>query len=107
MPSGEPVIGIPFYLAHAALAQLEEELTTSRARAKIMMYFRHEAGHAFTYAYKLPQHSRVEALFGPFLRPYRDNYRPVPFSRDYVRHLPGGMRRSIPTKTLLKPSRSG
>ena len=24
-PSGEPVIGIPFYLAHAALAQLEEE----------------------------------------------------------------------------------
>jgi hypothetical protein len=24
-PSGEPIIGIPFYLAHAALAQLEKE----------------------------------------------------------------------------------
>jgi hypothetical protein len=30
-----------------------------------------------------------KALFGPFRRPYRENYRPVPFSRNYVRHLAG------------------
>jgi len=28
-------------------------------------------------------------LFGPFFRQYRDDYRPVPFSRNYVRHIEG------------------
>jgi hypothetical protein len=88
-PSGEPVIGIPFYLAHAALAQLEEETNDLEGAREIMMYLRHEAGHAFTYAYKLHNIPEWKRLFGPFRRPYRDNYRPVPFSRDYVRHLPG------------------
>jgi hypothetical protein len=54
-----------------------------------MMYLRHEAGHAFTYAYKLHNSPEWKRLFGPFRRPYHDNYRPVPFSREYVRHLPG------------------
>ena len=88
-PSGEPVIGIPFYLAHAALAQLEKETNDLEDAREIMMYLRHEAGHAFTYAYKLHSTPEWKQLFGPFRRPYRDNYRPAPFSRDYVRHLPG------------------
>ena len=92
-PSGEPVIGIPFYLAHAALAQLEKETHDLEGAREIMMYLRHEAGHAFTYAYKLhssPEWAREwKQIFGPFRRPYRDHYRPAPFSRDYVRHLPG------------------
>jgi ketosteroid isomerase-like protein len=88
-PSGEPVIGIPFYLAHAELAQLEKENRDLEDTREIMMYLRHEAGHAFTYAYKLHAIAEWRQLFGPFRRPYRDNYRPVPFSRDYVRHLPG------------------
>ena len=28
-------------------------------------------------------------LFGPFFRAYRDDYRPVPFSKNYVRHIEG------------------
>jgi len=48
---GEPIIGIPFYLAHAALAQLEKETHDLEDAREIMMYLRHEAGHAFTYAY--------------------------------------------------------
>lgn len=88
-PSGEPVIGIPFYLAHAALAKLEAETNDLEGAHEIMMYLRHEAGHAFTYAYKLHNKPEWKQMFGPFRRPYRDNYRPVPFSRDYVRHLPG------------------
>jgi hypothetical protein len=28
-------------------------------------------------------------FFGPFRRPYRDNYKPVPFSRQFVRHMEG------------------
>ena len=88
-PSGEPVIGIPFYLAHAALAELEKEAHDLEEAREIMMYLRHEAGHAFTYAYRLHKSPEWKQLFGPFRRPYRDNYRPAPFSRDYVRHLPG------------------
>ena len=52
-PSGEPVIGIPFYLADADLAQLERETNDLEDPREIMMYLRHEAGHAFNYAYKL------------------------------------------------------
>jgi hypothetical protein len=88
-PSGEPIIGIPFYLASAALAQLEKETHDLEDAREIMMYLRHEAGHAFTYAYKLHNKPEWKQIFGPFRRPYRDNYRPAPFSRDYVRHLPG------------------
>jgi hypothetical protein len=88
-PSGEPIIGIPFYLAHTALAQLEKETHDLEDAREIMMYLRHEAGHAFTYAYKPHLKPEWKQIFGPFRRPYRDNYRPVPFSRDYVRHLPG------------------
>jgi len=88
-PSGEPVIGIPFYLAHAGLAELEKETHDLEDGREIMMYLRHEAGHAFTYAYRLHKAPEWKQMFGPFRRPYRDNYRPAPFSRDYVRHLPG------------------
>jgi hypothetical protein len=88
-PSGEPIIGIPFYLASPALAQLEKETHDLEDAREIMMYLRHEAGHAFVYAYKLHNKPEWKQIFGPFRRPYRDNYRPAPFSRDYVRHLPG------------------
>jgi len=88
-PSGEPVIGIPFYLADADLAHLEKEMNDLEDTREIMMYLRHEAGHAFNYAYKLHQTPEWKQLFGPFRRPYHDNYRPIPFSRNFVRHLAG------------------
>jgi hypothetical protein len=88
-PSGEPVIGIPFYLANADLAHLERETNDLEDAREIMMYLRHEAGHAFNYAYKLHQTPEWKKLFGPFRRPYHDNYRPIPFSRNFVRHLAG------------------
>jgi hypothetical protein len=88
-PSGEPVIGIPFYLAHPALAQLEKEINDLEDAREIMMILRHEAGHAFNYAYKLHRTPEWKHLFGPFRRPYHDNYRPVLFSRNHVRYLPG------------------
>ncbi len=37
-----------------------------------MMYLRHEAGHAFNYAYRLYTTPEWRELFGPFRRPYRD-----------------------------------
>jgi hypothetical protein len=53
------------------------------------MYLRHEAGHAFNYAYRLYQTPEWRELFGPFNRPYRERYRPIPFDRNFVRHIEG------------------
>src|ERR1700690_1964354 len=88
-PSGEPVIGVPFYLARRDLAEIEKENNDLEDSREIMKYLRHEAGHAFNYAYKLHRTPEWKQLFGPFRRPYRENYRPVLFSKDYVRYLPG------------------
>jgi len=54
-----------------------------------MMYLRHDAGHAFHYAYRLYTSPEWRKRFGPFNRRYRDHYRPVPFSRRFVRHIAG------------------
>ena len=88
-PSGEPTIGIPFYLARPDLGQIEREQNDLEDSREIMMYLRHEAGHAFNYAYRLHRTPEWKQIFGPYRRPYRENYRPVLFSKDYVRYLPG------------------
>jgi Putative zinc-binding metallo-peptidase len=88
-PSGEPVIGIPFYLARPDLSEIESQHNDLEDNREIMMYLRHEAGHAFNYAYRLHRRPEWRHLFGPYRRPYRENYRPVLFSKDYVRYLPG------------------
>jgi hypothetical protein len=88
-PSGQPIIGIPFYLADPNLARLEDQIDDVEDVREIRMYLRHEAGHAFNYAYQLYQTPEWRELFGPFNRPYRERYRPVPFDRSFVRHLEG------------------
>jgi hypothetical protein len=88
-PSGEPIIGIPFYLANPDLSRLEQEIDDLEDEREILMYLRHEAGHAFNYAYRLHETPEWRDLFGPFNRPYRDHYRPVPFDRAFVRHMEG------------------
>ncbi|HLW55648.1 MAG TPA: putative zinc-binding metallopeptidase [Candidatus Angelobacter sp.] len=88
-PSGEPIIGIPFYLADPRLSRLEKEINDLEDHRQIMMYLRHEAGHALNYAYGLYKTPEWKQLFGPYRRRYRDDYRPVAFSRSYVRHMEG------------------
>jgi putative zinc-binding metallo-peptidase len=88
-PDGQPVIGIPFYLADPKLAKLERAMNDLEDEREIMMYLRHEAGHAFNYAYRLYITLEWRRLFGPYNRRYRDRYRPIPFSRKYVRHIAG------------------
>jgi hypothetical protein len=88
-PSGEPVIGIPFYLGDPRVATLEDALNDVEGEREIMMYLRHEAGHAFAHAYELAKSDEWRGLFGSVRRAYRDDYPFVPFSRDYVRYIPG------------------
>ncbi|MBM4782478.1 MAG: hypothetical protein GQE15_32785 [Archangiaceae bacterium] len=89
-PSGVPVIGIPFYLADPQLTQIEDRLGSgAEDEREIMMYLRHEAGHAFNYAYKLYETEEWRKLFGDFGKPYLETYKPRPFSRKYVIHISG------------------
>ncbi|MEO8036409.1 MAG: hypothetical protein ABI837_18375 [Acidobacteriota bacterium] len=89
-PEGVPVIGVPFYLAHPQLARIELEIGESLETAEeSIMYLRHEAGHAYNYAYRLFEEEGWAAMFGPYSRPYIEDYKPNPFSRDFVRHIAG------------------
>jgi hypothetical protein len=90
-PQGIPVIGIPFYLADPILCKLEGELTGIEAETdtEIMMSLRHEAGHAFNYAYRLYSKPEWQRLFGQFSKSYQEEYKPIPFSARFVHHIPG------------------
>jgi hypothetical protein len=87
-PDEVPVIGVPFYLMDKHLARIEEEQTGEIENGQlIMMLLRHEAGHAINYAYRLYKQAEWVEMFGSFSRPYRDSFRPNPFSRQFVRHI--------------------
>ncbi|MBX7099532.1 MAG: putative zinc-binding metallopeptidase [Myxococcaceae bacterium] len=89
-PNGVPVIGIPFYLADQKLQSIEASLGSGvESEREILMYLRHEAGHAFNYAYKLYETEDWRKVFGDYSRPYREDFKPQPFSRKYVVHMSG------------------
>jgi hypothetical protein len=85
-------IAMPFYLAQPELTALHAERVghvEGFNRADILRYLRHEMGHVVNYAYRLYEQEEWVKLFGTITRPYVEEYRPQPFSRRYVRHLPG------------------
>lgn len=89
-PDQEPIIGIPFYLAHPRLKKLEMKMVLEvegETKDECMKLLRHEAGHAYNYAYKLYRRRAWGQLFGPFSEEYPETYIPQPYSRKYVRHL--------------------
>ena len=85
-------IGIPFYLARPDLTALHAEQAghlEGVGRAALLRYLRHEMGHVANYAYQLYNREDWVRLFGSMTQPYVEEYRPEPFSRRFVRHLPG------------------
>lgn len=93
VPEETVAIGIPFYLADERLLRVQElraGVVEGMTEGDILRYLRHEMGHVVNYAYRLYAAEEWTRLFGPMARPYPDEYRTVPFSPDYVRHLPGG-----------------
>ncbi len=92
-PDRVPVIGIPFYLADAALSKLQAQMTGGKSDddAEIMRLLRHEAGHTFNYAYRLYEQRSWRKVFGPFDLPYLEDYRDKvdPFSNRFVHHIGG------------------
>ncbi len=91
-PLGEPVIGIPFYLAHPTLTRLEKKMmleAEGETKEECMKLLRHECGHAISYAYGLHKKKRWQQIFGPSSKEYGDTFRFRPYSKNYVRHLDG------------------
>lgn len=89
-PDKEPIIGIPFCLAHPRLKSLEIEMmyeAEGNTPTSCMKLLRHECGHAINYAYKFYARTRWRELFGCFSAKYSDNYRYQPYSRRFVVHL--------------------
>lgn len=87
-PDREPIIGVPFYLADERLMQIEEEQTGEIEDDRMtMMLLRHEAAHAYNYAYRLWRRPEWAETFGAFTRPYPDTFHPQPATRAFVRHL--------------------
>jgi hypothetical protein len=96
---GTVAIGIPFYLADERLRRVQQTrsgVVEGKDDEDILRYLRHEMGHVVNYAYQLYEDHDWTALFGPMSRPYPDEYRSVPFSLDFVRHLPGNYAQKHP-----------
>jgi hypothetical protein len=92
VPFGTISIGIPFYLASPDLTAVHAERVghiEGATRTDVLRYLRHEMGHVVNYAYKLYDHEEWIKQFGSMTQPYVEEYRPKPFSKRYVRHLPG------------------
>jgi len=91
-PENQPIIGIPFFLAHPALIRLEKKMMLEAEGETVtacMQLLRHETGHAICYAYQLNRRSKFRQLFGSSKKAYSETYRYRPYSKSFVRHLEG------------------
>jgi hypothetical protein len=96
---GTVAIGLPFYLGDEALLRVQARhggMVEGEGEEDILRYLRHEMGHVVNYAYRLFVEEEWTTLFGPMSRPYTEEYKVVPFSPDFVRHLPGGYAQKHP-----------
>ncbi|HLJ93874.1 MAG TPA: hypothetical protein VKU02_11865 [Gemmataceae bacterium] len=92
VPFHTVAIAIPFYLARSDLTALHAKragYVEGFSRSDILRYLRHEMGHVVNYGYRLYEQEDWIKQFGSITQPYEEDYRPEPFSRRYVRHLPG------------------
>ena len=80
-PDGQPVIGIPFYLADPKLARLEARDERSRGRARDHDVPAPRGGARVQLRVPAVRDARLAAgCSATYNRRYRDDYRPVPFS---------------------------
>jgi len=105
-PAGVPAIAIPFYLAHPRLKtlelhqMLEVEGGTSEWCQRLL---RHECGHAIDHAYRISSRRQWQAIFGSHETEYApDTYRPRPYSKGFVRHLPNWYAQAHPDEDFAE-----
>ncbi len=91
VPIGIPAIFVPFFLAHDRLRALERTMmleVEGETPEWFMKLMRHEAAHAYSYAYHFQRKKKWQKFFGKTSRESTPSfYRPRPFSHSYVVHL--------------------
>jgi hypothetical protein len=89
-PDRQPIMGIPFVLAHQRLRNLEQKMmfeVEGASEDSCMKLLRHETGHVLNYAYKLYRKTRWRQLFGSFNSRYSNSYYYQPYSKRFVVNL--------------------
>ncbi len=106
VPVGIPAIFIPFFLVHDRLRALERTMmleVEGGTRDWFMKLMRHEAAHAYSYAYELQRKKSWQQVFGQTTEEGTpDTYRPRPFSRSYVVHLDDWYAQSHPDEDFAE-----
>src|SRR5438445_11012067 len=105
-PEGSPVIAIPFYLAHPRLKHLEldQMLEVEGGTSEwCMQILRHECGHAYDHAYQFSSTEAWVEMFGNREVEYEpETYRPRPYSKSFVRHLPNWYAQAHPDEDFAE-----
>jgi len=106
VPVGIPAIFVPFFLVHDRLRALEKAMmleVEGETREWFMKLIRHEAAHAYSYAYRLPKKKKWQEHFGRTSRDETpDFYHPQPFSRSYVVNLDDWYAQSHPDEDFAE-----
>ena len=106
VPVGIPAIFVPFFLVHDRLRALERTMmleVEGGTREWFMKLIRHEAAHAYSYAYRLPRKKKWQQTFGRTSRDETpDFYHPHPFSRSYVVNLDDWYAQSHPDEDFAE-----
>jgi len=105
VPDGFTGIAIPFYLVHPRLRRLERQFigeVEGERPTDGLRILRHEAGHVLANAYGLRRKRKVQETFGRSSLAYPRSYFPRPYSRRFVRHLPGGYAQSHPDEDFAE-----
>ena len=106
VPVGIPAIFIPFFLAHDRLRRLEAKMmleVEGDTPEWFMRLMRHEAAHAFAFAYQLPRKRKWQRTFGlSSTDTTPEFYRPRPYSHSYVVHLDDWYAQSHPDEDFAE-----
>jgi len=106
VPVAVPAIFVPFFLLHERLRELERKIildVEGETPEEFMKLIRHEAGHAYAYAYQLFRKRKWQRIFGRSSSEETPTfYRPRPYSRSYVVHLDDWYAQSHPDEDFAE-----
>jgi hypothetical protein len=106
VPVGIPAIFIPFFLTHDRLRKLERKMmleVEGETPEWFMKLIRHEAAHAYAYAYQVFKKKKWQRTFGlTSTEETPQFYRPRPYSRSYVMHLDDWYAQSHPDEDFAE-----
>lgn len=106
VPVGIPAIFVPFFLVHERLRRLEAKMMLEVEGENpewFMRLMRHEAAHAYAYAYQLFRKRKWQRVFGRTSAEETPQfYRPRPYSHSYVVHLDDWYAQSHPDEDFAE-----